>query len=261
MTGILNKKTINLKNLLFLSILFILMILNFSFIKVSADNKNTVDDSQDNSVKEQLRQLAKESFKESTISKNKQKELIKASTESEQILEKCKNKDVKLLFDDMGINLIKKSDEMYRKNYELGLDINTKYNFEPEQMEKCRQIGLEILEGKTESITTLTNKEAECVKIITESIIEQSKIANQTFHNYTIAINDLNKRIKSSQTAKNPEKEIKQAIAECKKTLEEKPTRNIEQKTVKTKQTVKKDEEEKHEDEEEEHEDEEEKHE
>jgi hypothetical protein len=73
MTGILNKKTINLKNLLFLSILFILMILNFSFIKVSADNKNTVNDSQDNLIKEQLRQLAKKAFDHQTIEKKRRK--------------------------------------------------------------------------------------------------------------------------------------------------------------------------------------------
>jgi hypothetical protein len=100
----------------------------------------------------------------------------------------------------------------------------------------------EMLEGKTESITTLTNEEAEIIKIMIEMAIEVSKIGQTFLINCTIDLNNLKERIKSAKTAKNPKTKITQAMTEYKKTLEEKfkeLKRNIEKKRAKLYKTDK----------------------
>ncbi|WP_284928590.1 hypothetical protein [Candidatus Phytoplasma sp. AldY-WA1] len=216
MKEILNKKTINLKNLLFLSIL---MILIFSFIKVS-----------DNLVKKQLRQLAKKAFDQSTIEEKNKEKYVKALTESRKILEECENIDAQLLaeFNNINIDFGNKVDEINIKYFETirhrGNILKYTSKLEPEQIEKCRQIVSEIwLEEKTEEyITTLTNEEAKYVKIIIEMGMEYSEIYQTFVSNCTIDLNNLKERIKSTKTAKNPKTKITQAMTEYKKTLEEK---------------------------------------
>jgi hypothetical protein len=100
----------------------------------------------------------------------------------------------------------------------------------------------EMLEGKTESITTLTNEEAEIIKIMIEMAIEVSKIGQTFLINCTIDLNNLKERIKSAKTAKNPKTKITQAMTEYKKTLEEKFKefqRNIEKNRAKLYKTDK----------------------